>query len=243
MLALPPPKEHLDGMTDDMALILPEQLSVNECETFFMFVFNTKGWLIELPPIEDLCALLKTCHFFEVQNRLEYAVFCLEKYGDLGQFKPALQFHLGCDYSITNWVSNVFDESKMQHFLGGGAFAVLAKTQAQIMDHRLTLAIMPPEVSHALGCYNHYQCQSQWEDAWTSIPCGVAGWLLRDELSGAEILEKLNSFSAGTMTGECLRSTCDSVQEKPDKKSMLKKEEEMIDEVRSLECMFVATIY
>ncbi|KAJ7241254.1 hypothetical protein C8J57DRAFT_1085128, partial [Mycena rebaudengoi] len=200
--------------------------------------------------IEDLCTLLKTCHFFEVQNGLEYAVFCLEKYGDLGQFKPALQFRLGCDYSITNWVSNAFDElvsipvnnisSEDTALLGGEAFAVLAKTQAQIMDHRLTLAITPPEVSHALGCYNHYRCQSQWEDAWTSIPCGVAGWLLRDELSGAEILEKLNSFSAGTMMGECLRSTCDSVQEKPDKKSMLKKEEEMIDKALAGLLRFVA---
>jgi len=105
-------------------------------------------------------------------------------------------------------------------------------------------------------------CKAQWDAAWLSIPAGVASWLLRDELSGAEIHEKLNWFSCGTMTGQCVRLTCDQVQlefscgtmtgqcvhltcdqvqlETPEEKSVLRHEEVIIDAAVKELLQFVA---
>lgn len=245
-----------DGSTDELALLLGNKFTSQEHEVFFRFVINTTGcvvrvlrgtsanffrrWSKELAPLPMLCTILKTCHFYDVQGGMDYAIDGLEQHAELSNFSAALRFRLGCDYSIREWVKRAFDElisvpvndfsPEEEGLLGTDAFLMLAKTQAKITDHRTTLAVLPPPPTHALCCYNHLYCKTQWEAAWLSISGGVAGWLLKDELSGAEIYEKLNWFTAGTMTGECLRLTCDNIQlETPTKKSVLREEEDITD--------------
>ncbi|KAJ7191549.1 hypothetical protein GGX14DRAFT_600289 [Mycena pura] len=229
-----------DGSTDELALLLGNKFTSQEHEVFFRFVINTTGWSKELAPLPTLCTILKTCHFYDVQGGMDYAIDGLEQHAVLSNFSAALRFRLGCDYSIREWVRRAFDElisvpvndfsPEEEGLLGTDAFLMLAKTQAKIMDHRTTLAVLPPPPTHALCCHNNSYCKIQWEAAWLSIPAGVAGWLLKHELSGAEIYEKLNWFSAGTMTGECLRLTCDNIQlETPTKKSVLREEEDIVD--------------
>ncbi|KAJ7195530.1 hypothetical protein GGX14DRAFT_575596 [Mycena pura] len=229
-----------DGSSDELALRLESRFSSEELGIFFEFVVNPNGWSKDLPSVRTLCAILKTCHFYDVQGGIDYATVSLEQHAEVDNFKSALRFRLGWDFSILPWIHRAFDElisvpvndfpADDEELLGPQAFLVLAKTQAHITEHRLSLAISPPEPVHALCCHNHTYCKAQWDAAWLSIPAGVAGWLLRDELSGAEIHEKLNWFSCGTMTGQCVRLTCDQVQlETPEEKSVLRHEEVIID--------------
>ncbi|KAJ7223352.1 hypothetical protein GGX14DRAFT_557924 [Mycena pura] len=240
-----------DGSSDELALRLESRFSSEELGIFFEFVVNPNGWSKDLPSVCTLCAILKTCHFYDVQGGIDYATVSLEQHAEVDNFKSALRFRLGWEFSILPWIHRAFDElisvsvndfpADDEELIGPQAFLVLAKTQARVTEHRLSLAISPPDPVHALCCHNHTYCKAQWDAAWLSIPAGVAGWLLRDELSGAEIHEKLNWFSCGTMTGQCVCLTCDQVQrETPEEKSVLRHEEVIIDEAVKELLRFVA---
>jgi hypothetical protein len=186
--------------------------------------------------LDDLCAILKTSHFFVVQTGIDYAIYHLDQHEKLG---PARRFRMGCDYHIPSWVTRAFDElvtipimdvsTEDQERLGWETLWAVARAQAAITDHRVTLAVCPPEPIHESQCYNIYHCTSEWEKAWTS-QTGILGKLLKEELPGREIHDDLDVFSAGSMTGECRILTCASLQDGPGRKSILKKEEDIIDD-------------
>lgn len=114
--------------------------------------------------------------------------------------------------------------------LGWTAYRALAIAQAKVADHRATLAVCPPEVNHANWCHNQGYCNREWEKSWTSMT-GVLGALLKEELSGAEIHDKLEGYPIGGMTRECHDRTCRlNIKETAERKSVLKKEEVIIDE-------------
>ncbi|KAJ7443603.1 hypothetical protein B0H11DRAFT_2250519 [Mycena galericulata] len=230
-------KAGLDGFEDDTAVELPTHFTAMECEKFLEFIFNTKGWSPNVPKIEDLCAILKTSHFFGADTGIEYALFHLQDHKDLG---AALRFSLGCNYHHKSWMAEAFDElmtipitdftPEDEALIGWQAYRALAIAQAKVSDHRTTLAVFPPEANHANSCNTRAYCTKEWEKAWTS-ESGVLGALLKEELPGSEIHDKLETYSVGGLNAECHERTCRlNVKETPERKSSLKREEEIIDE-------------
>ncbi|KAJ7691645.1 hypothetical protein B0H14DRAFT_3531832 [Mycena olivaceomarginata] len=224
----------VNGTSDATAVELPALFTAFECEKFLEFVFHTQGWTLQMPPLEDLCAILKTSDFFVVPTGMAYAVHYLDKHKDLGS---ALRFRLGCDHHLPGWIAQAFDELIMgnpltispedQELLGRDILLVLTQTHAKVTDHRVTLAICPPEPIHATWCYNLCHCTTEWEKAWTSVH-GVLGMLLKDEFSGAEIHDNLENLVTGSMTGECRVLTCTNLKEAPGQKSVLKKRRKLL---------------
>ncbi|KAJ7751166.1 hypothetical protein B0H14DRAFT_2636082 [Mycena olivaceomarginata] len=63
----------VDGTSDATAVEFPALFTAFECEKFLEFVFHTQGWTLQMPPLEDLCAILKTSDFFVVPTGMAYA--------------------------------------------------------------------------------------------------------------------------------------------------------------------------
>ncbi|KAJ7352038.1 hypothetical protein DFH08DRAFT_1077839 [Mycena albidolilacea] len=226
----------LDGTTDETAVALPETLSAEECEIFLEFVFNTLPWSQNPPPLERLCALLKTCDFFAVESGIRYAVHYLENHVDLGS---ARRYRLARDYNIRHWAKMAFEELMVQSVLtleeedeqdlGWNAYRVLVRTQAEVMQHKLCLAFFPVQPVHAPDCYSNEYCGRSWEENWVAAS-GPLGSLLRDQLSGKELHDKLHDLSIPGMEPECRRRTVRIMQETPTEKSLLKAEEKYIED-------------
>ncbi|KAJ7302672.1 hypothetical protein DFH08DRAFT_826417 [Mycena albidolilacea] len=161
----------LKGTSDVMAVAIPAQFTAMECEKFLEFVFDTQG------------------HFF-VQMGIDYATHHLDQQEKFG---PALQFRMGYDCHILSQVTWAFDElmtipimdisTEDQERLGWETLWAVARAQAAITDHRVTLAVCLPELIHESQCYSIYHCTSEWEKAWTS-QTGILGKLLKEELLG-----------------------------------------------------------
>ncbi|KAJ7506056.1 hypothetical protein B0H11DRAFT_1903971 [Mycena galericulata] len=228
-------KAGADGSSDQTAVQLPAQFTATECERFLEFIFNNKGWSRDLPEIDNLCAVLKTSHFFGAETGVEYAIHHLESHPGLG---AALRFRIGCDYQITGWIAQAFDALMTvpiteislgdEALIGWEAYRALARAQAEVADHRTTLAVCPPEPLHSTWCHNPTFCTQEWVKGWTATS-GVLGALLKEELPGCDVHDKLETFSVGGMTRDCHHRTCTSLKETAEKKSVLKKEEEIID--------------
>ncbi|KAJ7500564.1 hypothetical protein B0H11DRAFT_2378436 [Mycena galericulata] len=228
-------KAKLEGFGDQEAVQLPPQFTAMECEKFLEFIFSTNGWSPDVPEIDTLCAVLKTSHFFGVETGVEYAIHHLENHPALG---AALRFRIGCDYQITHWIGQAFDELMTipiteisavdEALMGWQAYRALARTQAEVADHRTTLAVCPPAPTHSDWCHNLPYCTQEWEKGWTAVS-GVLGAFLKDELPGSDIHDKLETYSVGGMTRDCHNRTCNTLKETAERKSVLKREEEIID--------------
>ncbi|KAJ7082084.1 hypothetical protein B0H15DRAFT_952760 [Mycena belliarum] len=145
----------LDGTSDATAVQLPDKFTNIDCERFLEFVFNTKGWTARVPDLDVLCSILKTSHFFAAESGVEYAIHHLENHEGLA---AALRFKMGCDYHLTEWITQAFDElmstsikdmtAEDEQLIGQRAYRAIARAQAAVQDHRVTLAVCPPPPSH-----------------------------------------------------------------------------------------------
>ncbi|KAJ6451418.1 hypothetical protein C8R45DRAFT_1113533 [Mycena sanguinolenta] len=207
----------LDGTSDELALVLPPQLAATEIEKYLHFVY-LQEWTDDQPSIETACAILKVSHFLAAPRGIAYAKRCLDMVGSL----PAVQhLVLGFNYGFDSWIKMAFDELMLvpvndiskedEAMIGWPAFRALAKAQLQVMDTRLNLAV-----------------RGEWAKMWTSMD-GVLGALIKEELPGSQILEKLPTLYRGSMNSECHRRTCDGLKGSVDKLSILREEEELID--------------
>ncbi|KAJ7218961.1 hypothetical protein B0H12DRAFT_1239701 [Mycena haematopus] len=224
----------LDGTSDDLAVMLPPQLAASEIEPFLHFMF-LQGWSDADPDVKTACAVLKTSHFLAASNGVAYA----KRHLDRDDRMPSVQrLKLGFNYGFADWIEMAFDDLMSlpindisvedERLIGWAAYRALAKTQAQVLDARLNLAVHVPDVNHGNSCFDHHYCQSQWTKMWTSLD-GVLGALIKDELPGSQILEKLPTFYHGGMYAECHRRTCDGLKDTVDKVSILREEETLID--------------
>ncbi|KAJ7770155.1 hypothetical protein DFH07DRAFT_768701 [Mycena maculata] len=160
-------------------------------------------WTSDTPPLERLCALLKTCDFFGAESGVRYATHYLEDHPDLG---PALRYRLASDYHIDRWAKQAFYELMSgsileisvtdEELLGWSAYRTLVRTHAEVAQYRLGLAFFAPD---------------------------------SDEISGLDLHDALHEMVVPGMNKECRVLTVMSIQDTPDGKSLLKKEEEYID--------------
>ncbi|KAJ7487741.1 hypothetical protein B0H11DRAFT_2014598 [Mycena galericulata] len=228
-------KARLDGTSDATAVPLPQSFSGVECEAFLEFIFNLLPWTSDTPPLERLCALLKTCDFFGAESGVRYATHHLEDHPDLG---PALRYRLTSDYHIDRWAKQAFYELMSgsileisvtdEDLLGWSAYRTLVRTHAKVAQYRLGLAFFPPDSVHANSCYDNRYCGESWAKNWVGISGGL-GTLLKDEISGSDLHDALHEMVVPGMNEECRVLTVTSIQDTPDGKSLLKKEEEYID--------------
>ncbi|KAJ7811411.1 hypothetical protein B0H14DRAFT_3880113 [Mycena olivaceomarginata] len=192
----------LECTSDATALELPPQFTATEIEIFLDYMF-LQGWSAATPSLETACAVLKLSHFLVVERGISYARHHLDNHQDL----------------------NAVDEA----LIGWPAYRALARAQAEVLDTRLNLAVARiPDVNHCNWCNNHSYCQSEWAKMWTSVN-GVLGALIKEELPGSAILQKLPTYDCGGMTYDCHRRTCDGLKDTVDKVSILKEEEGIID--------------
>ncbi|KAK7063404.1 hypothetical protein R3P38DRAFT_2492395 [Favolaschia claudopus] len=225
----------LNGSTDALALELPAQLTAGEIEAWIYFTF-LQDWAAGEPSVETARAILKTSHFLIGRNGIAYARRVLDKSGTLNAIERLV---LGFNYGFARWVKDAFDELMSvpindlseadEAAIGSVAYRALAKTQAKVTDARLNLAFRPPDVNHCNACINHFYCQGEWEQMWTSPRDGVLAALIKDELPGSVILEQLRVYRCGGMNLDCHRRTCDGLRDTVDKISILKEEEGLID--------------
>ncbi|KAJ7777921.1 hypothetical protein DFH07DRAFT_1056285 [Mycena maculata] len=229
-------KGRLDGSSDETAVVLPDKFSAEEVTVFLEFVFNILPWSEDAPDLQRLCALMKTCDFFGAESGTRYAIHYLEDHPDLA---PALRFRLAQDYQINSWAKRAFYELMSTSILevsredeatmGSEAYRALVRTQAAVAQYRLGLALFPPDAVHANFCYNNNFCGGEWARNWVGISGGL-GSLLKDEMSGSEIHDALNEMRVPGMNEECRILTISSIQDTPNGKSLLKKEEDLIEE-------------
>ncbi|KAJ7716030.1 hypothetical protein B0H14DRAFT_3522436 [Mycena olivaceomarginata] len=233
MLTLPqPPPEALSPTLSQGSRGLIEQAAQAGLDG----TTDERRWSQDSPPLERLCALLKTCDFFAVESGIRYAVHYLEHHVDLGS---ARRYRLARDYNIRHWTKIAFEELMAQSVLtlaeedeqdlGWNAYRILVRTQAEVMQHKLCLAFFPVQPVHAPNCYSNQYCGRSWEEQWVAAS-GPLGSLLRDQLSGKELHDKLHDLSIPGMEPECRRMTVRIMQETPTEKSLLKAEENYIED-------------
>ncbi|KAJ7024268.1 hypothetical protein C8F04DRAFT_1270457 [Mycena alexandri] len=233
-------KNGLEGSTDETAVEIPAQFKAAEIEEFLKFLF-LQGWTpAEAPALSKVCAILKLSHFFAVDAGVEYARFNLDNNQELSrQLGPFLRLKMGIEYHFKDWIKMAFDilatipintiEPEDEELMGWPAYWALAKAQAEVLDHRLRLAVKPPVPNHCNECHDHMWCAGQWEEAWTSL-AGPLGDFIVEELAGSEIMAKLSTYRVGGMHFECFRRTCEGLKDSEDGKSILRREEEIIDD-------------
>ncbi|KAJ7714867.1 hypothetical protein B0H16DRAFT_1898951 [Mycena metata] len=197
----------LDGTSDETAVKFPPHFTSSECDIFLEFIFNILPWTKDSPSLDRLCALLKTCDFYAVESGMEYATHHLENHPDL---RAALRYQLASTYHIARWAHRAFREMmsasildlslQEEAWLGWDAYRVLVRTHAQ----------------------------SRWEANWVGLTGGL-GTLLMDEVSGAEMHDGLSEMEVPGMTGECRLLTITSIQDTPSEKSLLRKEEQLVE--------------
>ncbi|KAJ6477069.1 hypothetical protein C8R45DRAFT_1158367 [Mycena sanguinolenta] len=225
----------LDGTSDELAIMLPPQLAAIEIEAFLRFMFLQR-WSDNSPSVETACAVLKVSHFLAVETGIAYAKYHLNERSHL----PAIQrLSLGFSYGFADWIKMAFDDlmtapvydisKEDEAIMGWPAFRALAKTQLQVIDARLNLAVRPPTVNHGNFCQIHDYCQAEWNKMWLSMD-GVLGAIIKEELPGSQILENLPTFRRGGMNHECHQRTCDGLKDTAEKLSILKEEEGLIDQ-------------
>ncbi|KAJ7866930.1 hypothetical protein B0H14DRAFT_2573112 [Mycena olivaceomarginata] len=129
----------LDSTKDKTAVALPETLSTEECEIFL-------DWSQDSPPLERLCALLKTCDFFAVESGIRYAIHYLENHVNLGS---ARRYLLARDYNIRHWAKIAFEELMAQSVLNS------AEEDEQDLGWKV-YRILPV---HAPNCYSNQYCE------------------------------------------------------------------------------------
>ncbi|KAF8207496.1 hypothetical protein K438DRAFT_1962421 [Mycena galopus ATCC 62051] len=244
MLTLPPPEAPpgpteqaviLDGTTDATAVLFPATWTSAESEAFLEFVFNILPWTNEPPPLDRLCAILKTCDFFGVESGFRYATHFLEEHEDLG---PALRYQLAKKYNIPSWAKMAFEKlmsesildlsEEDERWLGWDAYRALVQTKEDVTRHRLELAFFPPQVTHCSQCYSLTFCGDAWAEKWVSIS-GPLGALLRDEIPAKEFRDTLQQMTVPSMTTECFSLTVRSILAPPaPERNQLKMEEEYI---------------
>ncbi|KAJ7712775.1 hypothetical protein B0H16DRAFT_1702723 [Mycena metata] len=222
----------LDGTSDETAVKSPPP-------PFYLirmrYLSGVRQYLADSPSLDRLCALLKTCDFYAVESGMEYATYHLENHPDL---RAALRYQLASTYHIAHWAHRAFHEMmsasildlslQEEAWLGWDAYRVLVRTHAEVAKYRLTLAFFPPDVVHAHFCYDKAYCQSRWEANWVGLTGGL-GTLLMDEVSGAEMHDGLSEMEGPGMTGECRLLTITSIQDTPSEKSLLRKEEQLVE--------------
>ncbi|KAJ7030985.1 hypothetical protein C8F04DRAFT_1364796 [Mycena alexandri] len=222
-----------EGGLDETAVEIPGQFKASEVEVFLEFLF-LQGWT-NVPSLDDAIGILKLSHFFAVEKGIGYARFHLDNHPGLDSF---VRLKMGFTFHFRDWIKKAFDElmavpinsisTENEEFIEWPAYRALAKAQAEVLDHRLTLAVNPPDANHCNDCYSIPYCGSQWRAGWTSIS-GVLGDLIVDELAGSVIYDKLGMYEFPGMVGECLRRTVVGLQDESDGKSILKKEEDIVD--------------
>ncbi|KAJ7719195.1 hypothetical protein B0H16DRAFT_1700344 [Mycena metata] len=225
----------LGGTSDETAIGMPPQFSSREIDMFLDFMY-LQGWSPASPDVEKACAILKLSHFLVVETGMEYARFHLDNNDILC---PVRRLDLGFNYFIADWVTKAFDElmsvpineisTEDEGTIGWEAYRALAKAQAKVLDARLNLALRVPDVNHGNFCNTMAYCRSEWTKMWTGTD-RVLGALIKEELSGAEILEQLATYPTRGMTIDCHRRTCEGLQDTPDKLSIFREEEVLIDE-------------
>lgn len=203
---------------------------------FMDVAHRLSSWSEETPPLERLCALLKTSDFWGAESGTRYATYHLENHPDL---QPALRFKLAREYHIERWARRAFRELMDSSILevsvedeatmGWDAYRALGRTQAEVQQHRISLALFPPDAVHALACYDHNGCNEIWAHNWVGISGGL-GRLLKDEMTGLEMHDALANMEVPGMRAECRIQTIESIQDTPTVKSLLKKEEDYIEE-------------
>ncbi|KAJ7737018.1 hypothetical protein B0H14DRAFT_2542963 [Mycena olivaceomarginata] len=225
----------LECTSDATALELPPQFTATEIEIFLDYMF-LQGWSAATPSLETACAVLKLSHFLVVERGISYATHHLDNHQDLN---AVVRLKLGFDYHFVDWITRGFDElmatpvndisTEDEALIGWPAYRALARAQAEVLDTRLNLAVARiPDVNHCNWCNNHSYCQSEWAKMWTSVN-GVLGALIKEELPGSAILQKLPTYDCGGMNYDCHRRTCDGLKDTADKVSILKEEEGIID--------------
>ncbi|KAJ7104930.1 hypothetical protein C8R44DRAFT_746177 [Mycena epipterygia] len=152
-------------------------------------------WSAVSPDLPDLPDLWRT--------GIDLAINHLETYSELN---AALCFRMGCDYHITSWVIQAFDEimkvpitdvdENEEKLLGWEAYRALARAQAAVTDHRATLAVCSSPPTHISWCFNPEYCIEQWNKAWTSTT-GILGSLIQEQLAGSEIHDTLDNIQGG----------------------------------------------
>ncbi|KAJ7084091.1 hypothetical protein C8R44DRAFT_894237 [Mycena epipterygia] len=224
----------LEGTSDETAVVFPAQFKAAEIESFLVFMF-LQGWSEEVPDVETARAVLKISHFFGVDTGINFARRHLN---DRQELAAVDRLEMGFDYHIKEWIAKAFDElmgipindlsEEEELTMGWRAYRALAKAQAEVLDYRLTLASKPPTPNHCNWCTNHTYCEQEWEKMWTGMS-GVLGALVKEELAGSEILDKLITYPVGGMNRECHRRTCEGLHDTAETISVLKREEQLID--------------
>ncbi|KAJ7814611.1 hypothetical protein B0H14DRAFT_2849941 [Mycena olivaceomarginata] len=213
----------------------PPQFIATEIEIFLDYMF-LQGWSAATPSLETACAILKLSHFLVVERGISYARHYLDNHQDLN---TVVHLILGFNYHFVDWITRGFDElmatpvndisTEDEALMGWPTYCALARAQAEVLDTHLNLAVACiPDVNHCNWCSNHSYCQSEWAKMWTSVN-GVLGALMKEELPGSAILQKLPTYDCGRMNYNCHRQTCDGLKDMVDKVSILKEEEGIID--------------
>ncbi|EPQ57570.1 hypothetical protein GLOTRDRAFT_127923 [Gloeophyllum trabeum ATCC 11539] len=231
MASLPTPAHGVqDGQSDDQPLVLPSCINEKEVDHIFRYLF--KGWSNENASEEELIAILKLSHMWEITDAHNYAIQMLNK---STVSNPALRFHLGCTYQVYDWIEPAFRElmsmpvhaitRPMAHLIGPNAFYAIANTHAQIAEHRLVLAFYPSPYIEDVSCFTSEQCRQAWTTQWWQ---GLAKHLLHPDAgrNGRQILDMLETVRIPGMCQGCQDLNVSWVKQR----EALTRDEEMFEE-------------
>ncbi|KAJ7883385.1 hypothetical protein B0H13DRAFT_1890396 [Mycena leptocephala] len=220
----------LDALTDETALALPENVDASDFDHLLNFIFNLVPWSTDAHPLEELIAVLRLSHFFDVQSGTQYAIFHLSTHPAL---TAPMRLYLAIAYDVDNWVSIAFNElmkksilkvtENDEKLLGHAAYWLLVRMHAQVDEHRTNLAFKAPVVQHGPNCsgiYTKKRCLV-WKEGNTRH--GDA--LLDTRLPGAAVYAVLDQFYVSGMSDGCRRRTLESLADTPEKLSSMKRED------------------
>jgi hypothetical protein len=192
--------------------------------------------------LEELIAVLRLSHFFDVQCGTSYAVHHLSTHTAL---TASMRLYLAMTYDVDQWVAIAFYDlmkksiltitENDERLLGRVGYRLLVRTHARVEEHRTNLAFCAPVVSHGPNCAGEYtqrECTRMWEEAWfgrNGTP-GMVAALLDARLPGAALYATVDQFQVAGMSNGCRRQTLATLEDTAEKQSSLKQEDVIIGE-------------
>ncbi|KAJ7606392.1 hypothetical protein DFH06DRAFT_1383020 [Mycena polygramma] len=236
-------KAGLDGSSDETPLLLPENVESSDLDHLLRFIFNMTPWsLHNIHAIEELIAVLKLSHFFEVDSGTQYAIHHLSSHPTV---TAPMRLYLAVTYDVDPWVAIAFKDlmkksildlsENDERLLGRAAYRLLFRTHASVELHRTNLAFRAPLVIHAdhcAGLYTQKECVRHWEEAWFGRKgtAGMVAALLDMRLPAAALYAVLDQFYVPAMTDGCRRRTVAALEDTPTELSYIKKEDKIVDD-------------
>ncbi|KAI6008055.1 hypothetical protein EDC04DRAFT_2661731 [Pisolithus marmoratus] len=210
----------IGGLTDNKAILVPEQISDDAFELFLSVCYNK--WRPDVSEAREstVLELLELSRMYESQDVRNHAIkhlfFLRHLIEPIKLTSIALKYHIKvifC-YAFRRLLPLRVNDLKDSEFklLSNSVWITLFRVRERLDVHRRVVAMEPPRLVHSVGCEDHRRCLNDWNQVWWN---GMGRLLMdgRNPQPFDSAIHQFQSLSYGDMSPECWREMIKLVKE------------------------------